>query len=305
MKFEIFCSDRGKIKGRLKQGGIQMATYTNQATLTYNGNTTNSNTVVSEVAEVLSATKRAVTRTYNANGTVTYAVSIVNTGNTAFTNLTLTDNLGEYSLGTASLVPLSYVDGSVLYYSNGALQTAPTVTAGPPLTISGISVPANGDVLVVYEAKTNEFAPVDTTGTITNSAVISGDGLLNSLTVTDTISSVSEAVLTINKAVCPSSVSENGQLTFTFVIQNTGNTPANAGVVLTDNLSPILNPITVTYNDNAWTEGTNYTYNAETGAFATLENQITVPAATFTQNTETGTWTLTPGITTIKITGTV
>ena len=70
-----------------------MATYTNQATLTYDGNITNSNTVVSEVTEVLSATKTAVTKTYRANGIITYAISIVNRGSTAFTNLTLTDNL--------------------------------------------------------------------------------------------------------------------------------------------------------------------------------------------------------------------
>lgn len=51
-------------------------------------------------------------------------------------------------------------------------------------------------------------------------------------------------------------------------------------------------------------EGTNYTYNAATGVFTTLAGQITVPAATFTQNTD-GTFTVTPGTATLVITGTV
>lgn len=282
-----------------------MATYTNQATLTYDGNITNSNTVVSEVTEVLSATKTAVTKTYRANGIITYAISIVNSGSTAFTNLTLTDNLGEYTSGENTLTPLDLVEDSVLYYVNGVKQATPTVTAGPPLVISGISVPANGNALIVYEAKANNSAPLDSAGTITNSAVINGDGLLNAITVTDTVSSVSEAALTISKAVCPATVTENGQMTFTFVIQNTGNTAAETGIVLTDTLSPILKSISVTYNGDTWTEGTNYSYNTETGLFESLANQISVPAATFTQNETTGTWTVTPGITTIKITGTV
>lgn len=97
-----------------------------------------------------------------------------------------------------------------------------------------------------------------------------------------------------------------GQITYTFVISNTGNTEATAtgNVVVTDTFAPILRNIAVTYNGTAWTEGTNYTYNAATGVFTTLAGQITVPAATFTQNTD-GTFTVTPGTATLVITGTV
>ena len=67
-------------------------------------------------------------------------IQIMNSGTVAFSGLTITDNLGEYTFGTGTLVPLDYVNGSVRYYINGVLQTQPTATAGPPLVISGITV---------------------------------------------------------------------------------------------------------------------------------------------------------------------
>ena len=59
-----------------------MATFTNQATLSYNGYTTNSNVVTGEILEVLSATKTAVPEEYRAGDALTYVVSIVNSGTT-------------------------------------------------------------------------------------------------------------------------------------------------------------------------------------------------------------------------------
>lgn len=67
---------------------------------------------------------------------------MVNSGTTGYTGLTLTDNLGSYTVGTSTFVPLDYVDGSLHYYIGGTEQAAPTVTAGPPMTVTGISVPA-------------------------------------------------------------------------------------------------------------------------------------------------------------------
>ena len=151
-----------------------MATFTNQATLRYNGNIVNSNITTGELLEVLSATKTAVIDTYSQGSDITYVINIVNSGAVAFTGLTVTDNLGEYTFGTGTLVPLDYVDGSIRYYVNGALQPAPAVTAGPPLTISGVTVPANGVTTIIYVASANQYAPLDLEGVITNTAVISG-----------------------------------------------------------------------------------------------------------------------------------
>ena len=100
---------------------------------------------------------------------------------------------------------------------------------------------------------------------------------------------------------------ENGQITYTFVIQNTGNTPvvATDNAVITDTFDPALSNLTVTYEGTAWTAPANYTYNPATGQFATNPGQITVPAATYTQDPVTGAVIIQPGVTTLTVTGTV
>ena len=119
-----------------------MATFTNQATLTYNGQTTTSNVTVGELTETLTAAKTAVVPTYGTDGRVTYILSLVNSGTAPLTGLTITDDLGGYAFNAGTVYPLSYTAGSVRYYQNGVLQAAPAVTAGPPLTFTGITVPA-------------------------------------------------------------------------------------------------------------------------------------------------------------------
>ena len=113
-----------------------MAIFTNQATLTYTGGSANSNIAVGEIIEVLSADKTAVSGTYQVGELVTYVITIRNTGTGAFTNRTVTDDLG----GGAN-APLTYEDGTVLYFVNGVPQAAPAVTPGAPLVFTGISVP--------------------------------------------------------------------------------------------------------------------------------------------------------------------
>ena len=154
-----------------------MAIFTNQAQLRYGNAVANSNVAVGEILEVLAATKTAVRKIYGQNDRVTYVVSIVNSGNTAMTGLTVADDLGAYAFGTDTLVPLTYVADTVRYYSNGILQTTPAVTAGPPLSVSGISVPAGGNVTIVYEAETNAFAPLLAESEITNTVTVSGGGI--------------------------------------------------------------------------------------------------------------------------------
>ncbi len=283
-----------------------MAQFTNQAQLFYNNNVTNSNIAVGEILEVLSATKTAVRDEYGQNDNVTYVISIINSGNIAFTGLTVTDNLGAYTLGTNTPVPLTYLDGTIQYYVNGVLQAAPAVTSGTNLTISGINVPANGNVTLIYETRTNQFAPLDATGSITNTAVISGAGI-QPITVTETITAVEEPNLTITKSISPVPVTENGVLTYTFLIQNSGNAPATAAdlAVITDTFDPILSNLNVSFNGTAWTAGTNYTYDETSGLFATTAGQITVPAATYTQDPTTGAYTITPGVSTLVVSGTV
>lgn len=283
-----------------------MATFTNRATLSYSGGSVDSNTVTGEILEALTVQKNAVMDEYTAMDDVTYVIVLRNTGAVALTNLTITDDLGAYIQGTETRYPLAYTVGSMNYYVNGALQPAPAVTAGPPMVIQGISVPAGGTVMLIYEASVTRYAPLGAAATITNTATVTGNGVTAPLTAAETISTEDRADLTISKSVCPAIVTENGQLTYTFVIENTGNTPAAAGdnVVVTDTFDPRLTGVNVTFNGTTWTENVNYTYNPTTGEFATVAGQITVPAAVYTQQAD-GTWTITPGASTLVVTGQV
>lgn len=283
-----------------------MARFTNFATLSYSGGTLDSNTVTGEIVETLAMTKTAVVEDYSPGDTVTYVIAIVNSGTAAVNSLALTDNLGGYAFNTETLYPLAYTNGSVRYYVGGVLQAAPTVTAGPPLTITGITVPAGGNATLVYETTVTAYAPLGQETGITNTATLSGGGLTTAVTAEETVNMVARAELGIRKAISPSTVSENGQLSYTFTIENRGNVAATVAdqAILTDTFDPRLNNLTVTADGTAWTEGVNYRYSAANGVFSSLPGQITVPAAAYSQNSD-GTWTATPGTTTIVVTGTV
>ena len=283
-----------------------MAIFTNQATLSYNNTVTTSNVTTGELLEVLSVTKTALQSTYGPGAAVVYFIQLVNTGTVPFTALTVSDDLGAYDFDGATVTPLDYVDGTLRYFVDGVLQSTPTVTAGPPLTVSGITVPAGGSALLVYEAQPNAFAPGGAGAAITNIATVSGGGLSAPLTAEATVTAASAPYLTISKSLCPLTVTENGQLTYTFWLQNSGSAPAVAtdNAVITDTFSPILSGLTVTFNGEVWTEGVDYPYDEATGAFATLPGRITVPAATFTQNAS-GVWVSEPGTAVLRVTGTV
>ena len=284
-----------------------MAQFTNQAQLSYNGAVVNSNVAVGEILEVLSASKTAVMNDYTRNDDVTYVISVVNSGTSPVTGLTVTDDLGGYAFGAETLYPLEYVEGSVRLYINGVLQAAPTVTAGPPLVFSGITVPAGSSLMIIYEADVTRFAPLNTDGSIVNTALIAGAGLPNTVTVTETVVPEQEPELTITKFIEPVPVTENGTLTYRFLIQNYGNTEAVAtdNVAVSDTFDPILNNLTVTLDGVTLTEPTDYTYDAATGVFATVPGRITVPAATYVQDETTGAGVITPGVTELVVTGTV
>lgn len=283
-----------------------MAQFTNQAQIRYGNAVANSNIAVGEILEVLSASKTAVRSTYGQNDSVTYVVSIVNAGTVPVTGLTLSDNLGAYTFGTGSLTPLTYIEGTVKYYVNGTLQTAPAVTETPVFTITGITVPAGGNATIIYEAMVNQYAPLDAGSSITNNANISGGGI-TPVTVDEIVRAQTAPLLTITKSISPVPVTENGTITYTFLIQNGGSADADAasGVTVSDNFDPVLTNLTATYNGTPLVAGTDYTYNETSGEFVTTAGRITVPAAAFTQDATTGIWAINPGVGTLVVTGTI
>lgn len=284
-----------------------MAQFTNQAQLSYNNAVINSNVAVGEILEVLSATKTAVMNDYTRGDDITYVISMINSGATPITGLTVVDDLGGYQFGSETLTPLTYNEGSVRLFINGVLQSAPTVVAGPPLTFSGITLAAGANLLLLYEAEVNQFAPLGTEDSIINTATVNGTGLPTTVTVQETVMPEAAPELTITKSIEPIPVTENGTLTYRFIIQNYGNTQAVAtdNVSVSDTFDPILTGLSASLDGIALIVGTDYTYDTGSGLFVTVPGRITVPAATYTQDATSGAWVVTPGVTVLTVTGTV
>lgn len=283
-----------------------LAAFTNQAFLTYNGITTPSNTVVGELEQEFTLTKTAVRDDYDRQNTVTYVLSMINSGANDQTDLTVTDDLGAYTFGTGTLYPLRYINGSVKYYLSGVLQPSPTVATTSPLTVTGINIPAGANVMLIYDTAVTEYASPEQDANITNTATV-GDALAGGTSASATVTASNAPILTITKLINPPTLTTGSTVTYTFEIQNTGNAAATADVnaVITDMFDPKLADISVTYNGTAWTAGTEYTYDQTTGVFATVAGNVTVPAAVFSQNTQTGAWSSTPAASTLVITGTI
>lgn len=285
-----------------------MATFYNQATLSYNGNLTSSNITAGEILENLLVTKTPVNSVYSADRDNSYVISIVNNGSVSYDNVTITDDLGEYTFNTPddTVVPLTYITDTVRYFVNGIPQAAPTVTAENPLTVTGISVPAGGNAVIVYSARANSFAPLGEDASVTNTATVSGDGFTD-ISASSTTTPENSAFLAISKSLSPAAVEENGRITYTFTIQNNGGTAVDASddVIFRDDFTPPLTGLTAQFNGTPWTEGTNYDYSETTGVFTSIAGQITIPAATYVQDPATGAWSVQPGISTLVITGNI
>ena len=289
-----------------------MATFTNVATLNYGGTVTASNAVTGVLEDVLDVQKTAVRPTYGADNTMTYVVNIVNNGTTPYTDVTVSDDLGAYPFtpagGTApvTLYPMSYVPGTVTLYQNGTLQPAPTILPGTPTVFSGITVPAGGNVVLVYDAEMNEFAPRGAGGTVTNTATVNSAEFTAPLTASASVSVENGADLSVEKSLFPTTVRPGDTLTYTFLIRNRGNAPVTTDDDLTlgDTFSPRLSDITVTLNGTSLNE-TDYTADNATGAFTTGSGLIPVPAATFVQDPATGVVQVEPGTAVLTVSGTV
>ena len=286
-----------------------MPTFTNQAILTLNGVSYASNIITGEIINVLTVDKNAIENEYALGGRITYVVSLRNSGPSPLNNLILSDNLGGYSFSGDTLVPLDADINSIAYYINGQLQPTGSldVSAGPPMTIGGIDVPAGGNTQIIYQTTANSLAPLASATGITNIVTVTGEQLQTPVTDMETVVAGQSPVISITKALSPTTVPENGQITYTFQILNAGNTPvvATDDMILTDVFNPRLSNLTAVYNGTFWTEGIQYTYNEMTGEFVTLPGAISVPAATFEQNPVTGEWIVTPGSSELEVSGTV
>ena len=280
-----------------------MATITNRATLTYNGVSVNSNVATGEILDEITATKTALQGTYGEGDTITYIINVVNSGATDAAGVTVTDDLGGYTFGEETLYPLTYT-GDAALFTNGEPSPAPSVTAGPPLVFSGITVPAGGSVAIVYDTAVDQYAPLGTGAVIENTATIDGAGF-SPLTATGTVSHSAEPELAVTKSISPQTVRSGGNVTYTFVINNYGEAATEVdGVKITDEFDPLLSSLSAALDGTPLTETADYTYDGATGLFETVEGVITVPAAVYSQG-EDGSWTTVPGETVLTVSGNI
>lgn len=282
-----------------------MAIFYNQATLTYGNVIKNSNITEGEIISGISIDKTAITSEYESGSQIAYVITLTNNGATDATGVTLTDDLGAFIIPDTddTVIPLSYVEGSLLYYINGTLQPTPELDANGTLVIEGITVPAGGNATVIYAVTANECAPLSAGSTITNTVTVGG--ACDEISASATVNVREYFDLSIAKAVCPAVLLECGEVTYTFIIQNNGNIAvvATDDVIVRDTFDSILHDITVTLNGEELEAGTGYTYNEENGEFATVAGAITVPAATFVRADEACSIITTPGVAILTVSG--
>ena len=290
-----------------EQRTVNMATFFNQATFKLGSTVTNSNITEGEILSGVEITKTALSRSYSQGGSIFYAIAVSNLTAGALENVSLSDDLGAYiPVGaTEAVVPLDYVSGSLLYYQNGVLQPTPTVSAGPPLTVSGLTIPQGSYSLFIYEASVNGTAPLEAGSCITNTVTATECGLEANEGSSARVCIEESTNLSIAKSICPPLVGACGTVSYTFIIQNTGNVAVAAtdNAILADSFSPPLSGISVTLDGAPLTEGVGYEYDEASGAFTTLNGAISVPAATYVRDPVSGVITVTPGVTVLTVTG--
>ncbi|MBQ2817571.1 MAG: hypothetical protein IJF16_06545 [Clostridia bacterium] len=283
-----------------------MATFTNQARLSYNNKVMNSNIVTGRFMRELTATKTALCSDYDSESSITFVISITNCGKRDFYGLRVDDDLGEYNWRDLSCCPLDYVKDSARYYINGDLKSCAHTRYSRGLCFDDICVPAGGNAIIVYEAKVNGYAPLGIGDCIENCAVITGECLSEPVRASCCVEAAACPRLMISKSISPSVVTADCPVTYTFIIQNYGNTAADQldSVVVSDVFDPCLSNIKVCCNGEDWDSPRNYNYNRSNGCFDTCAGEITVPAATYCRN-DCGQWEVSPGCVVLTVTGTI
>ena len=227
-----------------------------------------------------------------------------NTGATALSNVVIVDNLGTTPLGTIDITPLDYV-GPAMLYINGAFVSAlsPTVTADS-ITFTVPTLPAHSNAMIIYAAKVNNQAPLAVGSLIINRSTLTADGLADPVTATKVLAVDEYADVDIIKTMSPNPVIDGGLLTYEFAMYNYGNTLASS-VVLSDTFTPAPESITTVTVNGAPVAPADYSFIGGDFRLPALASpySLTIPAAIFTRDPVTGIVTVSPGTTTVEVSG--
>ena len=202
------------------------------------------------------------------------------------------------------MTPLTFDNEAALYIDGVFSSEIPGTETLASVTFRIPSLAPGSNALVVYHATVNEYAPLTPDATVTNTVNVTAPSVTAPISDANTITVENYAEIVILKEMSPDPVSDGDLLTYTFTISNTGNIPAT-DVILTDAFNPAPENITVTVNGQT-VAATDYTYENGLLTLPTGNNyEMTVPAATVTQDPVTGINTVTPGTLLITVTGTI
>ena len=268
-------------------------------------------TKVSNIAEIsvesaVGFTKTSVGTTYRENSILTYILTVTNSSGSDISGSTITDDLGTYTFGTTELTPLTFVEPAVLLINgqNVSAQLSVDDTTPGSLVFTLPTIPAGTTANIIYKAQTNDYAPLATNSTITNTSTFESNSECADSTASATVSVANTANISIIKQMCPNPVVCGDTITYTIKIYNYGNTAAE-NVVLTDDFNPAPANITVS-RDGILLVGTDYSYVNGTLTVPTSGGTpLSIPPATFTQDPTTGIITVTPSVVEYTITGTI
>ena len=287
-----------------------MATIENFATVRYtSGGVTT--TTVSNLAEIalessVTLTKVPLGTTYGEDSLLTYILTVQNTSGSVLNSVRIEDNLGTFVFGTTELTPLSYGGNAVLLIDGQDSTALLTVESSQPsaLVFTIPTLAAGATANIVYNARVNEYAPLEADATITNTATLSADAECADGTASATVTAVEGANVTVLKQMSPNPVVCGDTLTYSIKIYNYGNAAAE-DVQVVDAFDPAPAAITVTRNGVVLV-ATDYTYvDGVLTVPADGATGDTVPAATFTRDATTGVVSVVPGLVEYVITGTI
>ena len=205
--------------------------------------TAQSNSVSTQINTAALTTVKSVDKLYAQPGdTLTYSLTLQNTGNVSADNIVVTDIIPA---GT------TFVAGSLV----GATGAPPTLTLNNPIA-------GGASAIVTFQVTVDDGVPVPNPMPNTATAAFTytinpadPDGAAGSSTSNTVNTTVSFADVTTTKTVEPTFAQPGDTLTYTLTLQNNGNSAAN-NVVITD-------PVPT---------GTTYVPNSLTGATGTLPN---------------------------------
>ena len=281
---------------------------TNRAQITFQYGTLTgsalSNVATTTLQGPLAIEKTAVGQEYNGQDDITFVLSFTNTTQAALTNLVIGDNLGSYTVpgGTVVATPLDYVGPAALYVNGVFVSYLQGQTGQNGVNFNLGSLDSGDNAIIVYKARVNDYAPFAAAGTITNTAVVTADGLTESASAESTVTIGAYADVSVVKTMTPDPVQSGDTITYNFAIYNYGNTPAT-NVILTDAFSPIPQITSVSINGSVISP-TEYSYAGGVLTVPVGANTLTVPAATYTQSPS-GLITKVPGLVTVTVVGTI